>query len=483
MCAGRTSEGLGCVTWWGFSPARDLLNAAEPVRWEGEVNVLLIGSSDPRHILKTIADLKSKNTLHVWVIENSMEVIARQLLLLFLSLTPPGTMGLHEKVEVFLEVFGNSEIRCQTEECIKLAASHLTLSVTDSLDTHIHPCLDTSLLKFKERDQLVWIFQQWLHPPSNSPSMNKAWDSRVRQYLGTRYDSRHGCYNWDLAMKLHQKGCGVINKHQYDKWRDGGVAFEMREGLYQKANPSLLSSRAIFHRGDRMALKGYWGDIVTGPYICFGIETDDKELRKKQNGIHVKTAQDISFANIQGLFQSLTCRWSSRPGSPQESDESASSKQSNQTSGCLSLLDSSANSETQETDSHEDIRTANESPESQSKSEKLLHQELMNVSGVQVSFLPMDSLSKLSEKEKYSGFFHIIYCSASMVAHLQPTLKQIAAPEAVLVVELAKYLLDLSKEQEAGFAERVTEIAKEAGFILAQEDQNNVHAIFNLQKQ
>ena len=36
-----------------------------PVSHEGDVNVLLVGSGDPRHILKTIAALKEKQSLHV----------------------------------------------------------------------------------------------------------------------------------------------------------------------------------------------------------------------------------------------------------------------------------------------------------------------------------------------------------------------------------------------------------------------------------
>lgn len=36
--------------------------------------------------------------------------------------------------------------------------------------------------------------------------MSKAWDYRVRQHLGTRYNSKMGCFDWDLTMKLHQKG-------------------------------------------------------------------------------------------------------------------------------------------------------------------------------------------------------------------------------------------------------------------------------------
>ncbi|KAI4876443.1 hypothetical protein NFI96_010328 [Prochilodus magdalenae] len=400
MSACRTVEGAGCITWWGFGPARDVLSA-DVVRPEGELNVLLVGSGDPRHILKTIAGLRENNSLHVWVIENNIEVVARQLLLLYLSLSTPESMGMHEKTEVFLELFGNSEIRCQTEETLKHVAAQLSLYVTDTLDTHTqsHPCLDTSLLKFRERDELAQIFKQWQHPPSSPVSAVKAWDARIRQHLGTRYDSRKGCFDWDLTMKLHQKGCGVIHKQQYVKWRERGVAFEMREGLYQRANQSLLSTRVFNHRGDRVGLRGYWGDIVSSPYLSFGIETENKDLLRTQNNQHVKVKR-----------------------------------------------------------------------------------KLMDLNGVRVSFLSPDSLTKLPLKNRYSHLFNTIYCSASMVHHLDSSLKQIAAPDAVLIVELAKYLLDLSKEQEAAFAVKVGEIAKEVGFVQIHDHNNDAYAVFTLQK-
>nr|XP_046233599.1 dynein axonemal assembly factor 3-like isoform X2 [Scatophagus argus] len=319
MSAGRVFEGVGCVTWWGFSPARDLLSMG-PVRHEGESHVLLVGSSDPRHILKTIAGLQHIENLHVWVIENSMEVVARQLLLLYLALMPQESIGNNEKAEVFLEVFGNSEIRSQTDETLRHAASQLSLSVTDTLETPTHACLNTTLLKFKERDELVRIFKSWIQPQSSSSIlMSKAWDYRVRQHLGTRYDSKRGCFDWDLKMKLHEKGCGSINKQQYVRWREQGLAFEMREGAYQITNPTLLSSRVFSQTGDKVAVRGYWGDIISSPYLAFGIETDDKSLLKTQNGQHIKTAQDISFANVQALFQSL----SSRRGCPTTSQPDA----------------------------------------------------------------------------------------------------------------------------------------------------------------
>ncbi|XP_072536234.1 dynein axonemal assembly factor 3-like isoform X2 [Salminus brasiliensis] len=487
MSTGQTVEGAGCITWWGFGPARDLLGAGA-VRPEGEVNVLLVGSGDPRHILKTIASLREADTLHVWVIENSMEVVARQLLLLCLSLTTPEIMGIHEKTEVFLELFGNVDIRCQTEETLKHVATQLSHAVTDALDTHTeaHPCLDTSLLK-------------WQHPPSSPASVFKAWDARVRQHLGTRYDSRKGCFDWDLTMKLHQKGCGVIHRQQYIKWRERGVAFEMREGLYQTANQSLLSTRVFNHRGDRVGVRGYWGDIVSSPYLSFGIETENKDLLETQNKQHVKTAQDISVANVQMLFESLSARGGYRaPQMVNKGEDSQNISNSHmaetQPQSDLSTSDgteqphqnqNSTDSQTTEEETQA-VKTACEIQAEVNMQPKTHHRtfqlELMKLSGVSVSFLPLDSLSKLPLKTRYSHLFNTIYCSASMVHQLDSSLKEIAAPDALLVVELAKYLLDLSKEQEGAFAVKVVEIAKGAGFMPVLNQNDAAYAAFTLQK-
>ncbi|XP_056306343.1 LOW QUALITY PROTEIN: dynein axonemal assembly factor 3 [Danio aesculapii] len=454
MSAGRTVEGAGCVTWWGFGPARDLLNTdTHRVRPHGELNVLLVGSGDPRHILKTITGLTHSDTLHVWVIENSMEVVARQLLLLYLSLLPPDKMSVHKKTEVFLEVFGNSEIRKETEESVKQAAAQLSISITDSLSTDSlsHSCLDTSLLKFKERDELVRIFKLWERPPSAPGSVSKMWDARVRQHLGSRYDSRQGAFDYDLNMKLHQKGCGVINKHQYAKWRETGVAFEMREGLYQTANQSLLSTRVFNHRGNGVALRGYWGDIVSSPYLSFGIETENKELLKKQNNHYVKTAQDISEVNVLELFECLATRGRSPPNEDPPNTSGSCSQSTD------SLITQNSQNDPSASQTQPEEHPAQQTPEL----------DLLNVNGVKVSFLSPDSLCKPPLKHKYKNLFNTIFCSASMVHQLDSALREITAPDAVLVIELATFLLDLSKEQVSVFSDRVKEMAEESGFLPA----------------
>uniref|UniRef100_A0A3Q3DL24 Dynein axonemal assembly factor 3 n=1 Tax=Hippocampus comes TaxID=109280 RepID=A0A3Q3DL24_HIPCM len=455
MSAGRPSEGAGCVNWWGFSPARDLISAG-PVRHEGEVNVLLIGSGDPRHVLKTLSGLRDEDILNVWLFENSMEVVARQMLLLYMALTPQERMGLNEKTELFLEVFGNSVIRSQTAETLKRAASQLLLHVSDIPESDAHPCLNVSLLKFKERDELAGIFKSWMRRSSSAApvSISKAWDYRVRQHLGTRYDSKKGCFDWDLTMKLHEKGCSVINKHQYVRWRECGLAFELREGVYQISNPSLLSSRVFNQRGDRVALRGYWGDIVSSPYLAFGIETQDKSLLKTQNGQHMKTAQDISFANVQELVQSLSRRQEcheTRPSSTEE--EHTTLEHSVPVNGRRSLGP---------------VERVN-GLATMCFFWGVSFADLMRLKGVSVNFLPLDSLQKLPEKEKYAHFYHIIHFSASQMQR-----RSLSTPFCPL-----RYILDLTKEQEAAFAERVSGLCLEAGFQpLSGAKTDDIHALF-----
>ncbi|KAM9488938.1 dynein axonemal assembly factor 3 [Clarias gariepinus] len=483
MSAGCTLEGAGCVTWWGFGPARNLLETCVP-RPQLEMNVLLVGSSDPRHILKTISGLKNNESLHLWVMENSMEVAARQLLLLYVSLSGPEGMGMQEKTEVFLELFGNSEIRSQTDCKLKHIAARLSRSITESLDTDtsIHPCLDTTLLKFKERDELARIFGQWQNPPSTPLAMSKMWDARVRRHLGQRYDARTGCFDWDLSMKLHDRGCGVIHKHQYCRWRESGVAFEMREGLYCAANQSLLSTRVFSHRGGRMGVRGYWGDIVSSPYLSFGIETENKELLKTQNNQHVKTAQDISVANVQALFKSLCGRGGHARASEltEELDDDTAERGTRTASG--EDTQQPGDKQGSDVELEEAIGPDNQTHAGEKRKDTNDQRDLMNLNGVRISFLSLDSLPKLSMKSRYCRLFNAIYFSTSMVHHLNSSLTQTAAQDAALIVEKAKYLLDLSKEQEAAFATRVSEMATEAGFVPVHTQDDDAYAVFSLQK-
>uniref|UniRef100_H2YJB7 Dynein axonemal assembly factor 3 n=1 Tax=Ciona savignyi TaxID=51511 RepID=H2YJB7_CIOSA len=205
---------------WGFSPALDLQKdlcdcecLSDAPKEEGEalevVNILLIGCGDCRHILQTMARRKRhrKRKVHIYVVENNLELLGRHLLLLTLALEPSHRMGLQEKVELFAELYGNSMIRQQTVQYLQEKANLFIEMITDLdyFDERM-PSIDLSQLKYKERDYLEGIFKFWREPNPRYFNISTVWDNRLRQYLGTRYDTRKGAFDWDLSMKLHDLG-------------------------------------------------------------------------------------------------------------------------------------------------------------------------------------------------------------------------------------------------------------------------------------
>lgn len=141
--------------------------------------------------------------------------------------------------------------------------------------------------QFRERDALEAVFRFWAggeQGPEAFP-MGRLWDLRLRHYLGSRYDARRGVSDWDLHMKLHDRGvreapdrspgrgrrrsagwaplqgsprplpsgprppqARVIHTSEFRRWRDTGVAFELRDAsAYQVPNRTLASGRLLTH--------------------------------------------------------------------------------------------------------------------------------------------------------------------------------------------------------------------------------------------
>eukprot|EP01147_Barroeca_monosierra_P003824 gene3824-6334_t len=120
---------IGTINWWGFSPTINLLDFVNHEKNKDEsnnaaelcvddttgaqlvavpkdssekicdnpgapVNILLVGASDCRHILKIMAEIAAgkytNRPIHLYVVESRMEVLARHMLLLDISLRSAG---------------------------------------------------------------------------------------------------------------------------------------------------------------------------------------------------------------------------------------------------------------------------------------------------------------------------------------------------------------------------------------------------------
>ncbi|KAL8176786.1 UNVERIFIED_CONTAM: hypothetical protein K2H54_038670, partial [Gekko kuhli] len=339
-----------------------------------------------------------------YVLENNLEVLGRQLLFLSLALEPLEKMGLQEKSETFLELMGNTLLRSQTAAYLQEKAGLFIRYVTDPCTQQADlPALDLSALKFKERDQLEAIFRFWKNPDPRAFQMEQLWDLRLRQYLGVRYDARRGVCDWDLTMKLHEHGAKVINFREFFRWRNTGVAFEMREASYDVPNKTLASGRLLRHKGEPMPARGYWGDIATGPFITFGIETEETSLLKTVNGLPSKGAQEISLYNVTALFYELSYRSRYDPPTAPDKEGEEGRLQGEEDQATLDVANSQGPPDT------EDIR---------------------------VHFLPLNCLPRLHQKGRYQKLFNLIFFSCSMVHLLKPELCLVSAPKATLIIEL-----------------------------------------------
>ncbi|XP_063292665.1 dynein axonemal assembly factor 3 [Pelobates fuscus] len=451
-------------SWWGFSPALDLQEHClqSTIRHMSsteddipELHILLVGGGDARHLLKTICQARRwpRRRLHFYIIESDLELLTRHILFLNLALENPEQMGLQEKSELFLEIFGNSLIRSQTAVYLQEKCDFFIRCVTDpDYQERINPSISLTDIKFRERDELESIFKFWQMPESRLFPIERYWDVKNREILGRRYDSRRGAYDWDLTMKLHERGAGAISSTDYNRWREKGVAFVIREGIYDVSNKTLSSHMSVLNRSGRVRARGYWGDIITSPYIAFGIETEEKSLLKTVNGVFAKSAQDISQYNIISLFHELIT--GQRYTVPAACNPDSASTKPGHIFPSSSLEESCKESKDVTNGTH-----SNDEQETASKTTSFIP-----LNNVKIHFLPISSVVDLHRKSKYHNLFNILYFSCNMVHHLTSAHKLMSAQKATLILELTKFMVDLQAEKIKSYVSIVTKVAKESGF-------------------
>jgi dynein assembly factor 3 len=266
-------------------------------------SVLLVGGADMRHVMKTVAGCTQQTSkqIHFYILESSLECYARHLLFWHLLTEPLSHVGPQERTELFLELFGNSLTRAQTFQYMKNTCSSLIQLVTDEdyLRERL-PFIDLSRLKFKERDMLEGIFKFWRlsDPEKKSFDIQRMWDGRVRHHLGVRYDAKDGVFDWDYHMRLTDIA-PIVHSKEYKEWRHTGVAFKLRDDApYETPNRTLASGVIVAKGGEKVAQRGYWGDIVNSPYVSIGCECDRKDMFEKKNGAYTKTSCDVAEYNL-----------------------------------------------------------------------------------------------------------------------------------------------------------------------------------------
>jgi len=462
-------NGIGTIGWWGFSPALDLLGVAGPpppgkvdMTGKSRRDVLIVGGCDPRHILKTMAMAKRRpaEEIHFWVSESNMDVVARQLLLLALALEPSSSIGLQDRTEIYLELFGNSLVRSKTSDYLIEKATLLTELVTDPEKMEQRfPLVDISGLKFRERDDIEGILRFWRTPSPANFDMKEFWELRVRQYLKQRFDAKRNLADWDYSMKLKEMA-PIIHVRQFTAWRELGLGFIIRDAPYDVPNRTLGSGKVFREKSGSVERRGYWGDIVNGPYVGIGVECEQKKYFEERNKQYVKSAVDVAQYNVSSMcHEIITGTKYDAPWevvqSPLEAAEAAVDAEPPKVS---ELPDDAGG---------DGAAAAAPAPMTPAQRGKKASKEEGPITVPQpdfkVNFLPLSSPLDWAKKSKFAGRFDVVYLNNQLGGLLKEETKAMLAPGATVVIESSKFVLDFREESKKEYLRKVTEFAAGVG--------------------
>lgn len=305
--------------FWGLSSALDLYQeyikafklpdepgAAEAEGQPAELNMLICGGADPRHVIRTLAKRYThavKPKLNIYLLDACVEIMARNMLLLGLALEPPDSFSLVCKAHLFMDIYGNSLMRPSSHHYVAAKARTLLNMVCDGEQLQrLAPMLNIEALKYKERDGLEMAFSYW-QPQEQVYDIQRYWEQRVRALLGTRYDHRQGAFDWDLSMTLKDREAQQICSQEYRYWRESGVAFVFPE--YEHCKPNKTFAAGLVRNGRTYLHRGYVGDIQTGPFCGFGLRSSEERLHHSVHGENDFRATDVTERNLLELFHEL----------------------------------------------------------------------------------------------------------------------------------------------------------------------------------
>ncbi|MCQ2816868.1 MAG: DUF4471 domain-containing protein [archaeon] len=303
---------IGFVNFWGVTPCMNILETNQDKLTQPSLNILISNSNDLRHFIFTIYKLfcqlhseKEKINLpelNFYLHESHPENLCR--FLLFIHLLTDRSKSIIERVEILMEIYGNTLLPSRTIEYINATYKQLISFICKdkSAESLIYnSLLDISGLTHKEIDAMVEVYASY---DSKVPyDIEKYRDDRVRYTLKERYDFRKNIFDYDYNMNL-EKIAPVVRLRHYITWRNTGVAFQMRVNEYKFPNRTLscyLEGKTKTGK-DSCLVRGFWADIVNSPYLAYGINLEEKEesdfFYATDTITYYRDSQDISEYNL-----------------------------------------------------------------------------------------------------------------------------------------------------------------------------------------
>ena len=332
--ASQIAAQIGHYGLHGYSAAFDFIEAIDQARSSSQavvdddqepLKILLVGPGDIRHMLATVSRRRRHHKggnnklrpIHFYLIENPIEILARELLML--ELIVDFEVPIRQRATVFLEIYGNCKIQDRTARYIEQLGHELRLLIAEGKGRLEH-VVDLSHLRYRERDGLEDSFKGYSRGVEFDVESLR--DHRLRGLYAERYDSRKQLADWDYYQGIKAKA-SIVHIKQYKEWCHSGIAFEFGDQTYNEPNRTMMSyAEGIMKKGKEKGLKkevrGFWADVVASPYFTFGVdcETPNKfaeglyEIFNKNTG----TEQHRHHAVEIAMYNMLSYLWEMETG-------------------------------------------------------------------------------------------------------------------------------------------------------------------------
>lgn len=182
-----------------------------------------------------------------------------------------------------------------------------------------------------------------------------------------------------------------------------------------------------------------------GPYLAYGIESSVEKFFKKQNEMYRHTATDISRDNVTKYIQSVL-----ELSGIDLKKYQANEKKEDEMTGKLSEVKICEVIEEEE----------EEDTEPKTEADVNVEEGGIILEDYKVSFLPLTALQDITSKPKYEKFFDVVYLANSAAGCLTTGIHKSLSSEALVIVETAKFMIELDGEKILGFSEKMRELAK-----------------------
>lgn len=293
--------------YWGYSPALDLCEDYLKYICENknELNILLFGNCDSRHILKTIAKSYKHNIkINFYCLDEFIESISRNMLLMLIAFERSQCISLKNKTQLFMDIYGNTLIRPFSYNYL-LSKSKILIKIITNINylNEIIPIFNINYLKYRQRDIIIEQLTFWSNQQEKF-DIQKYWNNAIKKYLNKRYDVRNGIFDWDLQIHLKNNGIKQICSQEYKYWRETGIAFIFPE--YEQSNPNKTLANNLYKNGIKYYTEKYREfDIILGPFCTYGIHISNEKYSKSIHGTNIYRSTDITERNLYEIMYEI----------------------------------------------------------------------------------------------------------------------------------------------------------------------------------